>query len=418
MPAYHSWRKHDVGGADVFTRLAGLPFLNKALMRRLGPAGFVHRDRDIAAALASREVEIVPTSGSTGDRVHNAWHQPWWDASEKSSWELNSHAARANLGEHREAILTSPLCAGIPREDGYLTMRQRTRGRFLYLNERVDPREWTPEHMTRMIRELASFMPAALEANPSYLAWLCRFATEAGLRIAAPKIVILTYENPSILHVRQIRPVIHAPLASSYGSTEAGYVFMECEHGRLHQNAEHCHVDFLPFLPRHGGPSMGSILITTFHNPWRSLLRFDVGDVVRLAETPCPCGRNEGLTLAGIEGRAVNLTTTPHGRIVTQAGVDRAMAEVPGIAQYQLSQLSPREYHFIYALLAGANAPAVRDAVRKAIAGIYGRDAELRIALVNGIPPDQPGKYRMTRRYKPVPVVSLLDPKFAPAGMG
>jgi hypothetical protein len=94
------------------------------------------------------------------------------------------------------------------------------------------------------------------------------------------------------------------------------------------------------------------------------------------------------------------------------------MAEVPGIAQYQLSQLSPREYHFIYALLAGANAPAVRDAVRKAIAGIYGRDAELRIALVNGIPPDQPGKYRMTRRYKPVPVVSLLDPKFAPAGMG
>lgn len=77
VPAYRSWRKHDVGVEDVFTRLAGLPLLNKTRMRRHGPAGLVHRDRNIDRALAAGEIDIVPTSGSTGDRVHNAWHQPW-----------------------------------------------------------------------------------------------------------------------------------------------------------------------------------------------------------------------------------------------------------------------------------------------------------------------------------------------------
>jgi phenylacetate-CoA ligase len=416
VPAYRSWRRHDVGGSDVFFRLAGLPVLNKAMMRRYGPEGFVRHGRDIGAALASSEVEMVPTSGSTGDRVINAWHQPWWDASERSSWELNAHVKRAALGNHREAILSSPLCAGIPCEDGYLPMRRRTRGRFLYLNERVDPREWTPGHMARMVREIGEFKPAALEANPSYLAWLCRFAAGERLRIAAPKVLILTYENPSILHSRQIAAAIRAPLASSYGTTEAGYVFMECEHGRMHQNTEHCHVDFLPFAPRHGGPMIGSILVTTFHNPWRSLLRFDPGDVVRLAGAPCPCGRTAGLTLAGVEGRAVGLTTTLRGVAVTQAHVDRAVAGIPGIAQYQLVQLSPRGFRFSYAVLEPGAGVSAELALRNALAGIYGSRAEIRVKQVAAIAPDPPGKYRLTKRFEPVVVASLLDRRRAGAG--
>ena len=123
----------------------------------------------------------------------------------------------------------------------------------------------------------------------------------------SPAVIILTYENPSILHHRQIRRAFDAPVASSYGSTETAYVFMECEAGRLHQVTETCHVDFLPFAPEHGGPDVGRILVTTFDNPWRSLVRFDVGDVVRLnGPAPCPCGRDEGLTLASIEGRTIS----------------------------------------------------------------------------------------------------------------
>ena len=59
------------------------------------------------------------------------------------SWALNAHTAAAGLGTHREAILTSPLCTGAICTDGYLPIAQRTQGRFLYLNEKVDPTAWT-----------------------------------------------------------------------------------------------------------------------------------------------------------------------------------------------------------------------------------------------------------------------------------
>ncbi|MCX5752925.1 MAG: hypothetical protein NTW97_04665, partial [Candidatus Krumholzibacteria bacterium] len=262
--AYEAWRAYDPGQSrDAFSRLAALPALTKADLRVHGPQGFVPGGRNIDAGLAAREIELVKTSGSTGDRVVNVWYQPWWDASEAASWRLNSHTRTASVGEHPEAILTSPWCTGFPCEDEYLAMHQRTLGRFLYLSERSDPSMWCGKLMDRMIAELNAFKPVILEANPSFLATLSRHVVRRALGVHSPAVIILTYENPSILHHRQIRRAFDAPVASSYGATETAYVFMECEAGCLHQVTESCHVDFLPFSPEHGGPNVGRILVTT-----------------------------------------------------------------------------------------------------------------------------------------------------------
>jgi len=308
---YDAWRTLDPGPASsVFSRFAALPALTKQELRARGPQGFVPHGRDIAKGLTLHEIELVTTSGATSDQVTNVWYQPWWNASEAASWQLNAHARAAATGAHREAILTSPWCAGFPCEDGYLTMEQRTLGRFLYLSERFDPSSWSSDLMDRMVDELNTFRPVVIEANPSFLARLSRHIVRRRLRVHSPAIIVLTYENSSVLHRRQISQAFDAPIASSYGATEAGYVFMECEAGRLHQVTASSHVDFLPFAPEHGGPDVGRILVTIFDNPWRSLVRFDIGDVVRLdGHAPCPCGRHEGLTLKSVEGRTVHLTS-------------------------------------------------------------------------------------------------------------
>lgn len=428
-PAYESWRRLDPGpAAGVFERFACLPALTKRELRVFGPRGFVARGRDVDAALAAGEIVIVHTSGSTSDRVANAWFQPWWNASEEASWRLNAHSRAAAVGEHPEAILTSPWCTGIPCEDDYLSMKERTVGRFLYLSERSDPSAWTDELMNRMAAELDSFRPVVLEANPSFLAKLSRHITARKLRVRSPSLIILTYENPSILHRRQIARAFDAPVASSYGATEAGYVFMECEAGRLHQVTESCHVDFLPFAPEHGGPDVGRVLVTTFDNPWRSLMRFDIGDVVRLdGRTPCPCGRSEGLTAESIEGRAISLTLTPDGRAVTQGAVDRALADLEGLAEYRLRQKGESSYELHVVIeetgggepadpdrVSGAAAARVSGAAAEALRALYGADAAIEVRRVRGIAPDPPGKYLLTRRFEPVDPDSLLDRSYAP----
>jgi phenylacetate-coenzyme A ligase PaaK-like adenylate-forming protein len=415
VPAYGTWAAHDPGGGDPLVRLAALPLVDKAVMRLQGPARFVSPRYNLEAALASRDVEMVHTSGSTGDRVGNVWSQAWWNASEEASWELNAHARKLLGRAPSEALLASPLCVGVPCEDGYLDRSKRTLGRFLFLNERVDHYGWTAAHMDRMAGELRDFRPSVLEANPSYLARLCRYLASKKERLPAPALIVLTFENPSILHRRQIRAVFESPLASSYGSTESGYVFMECACGRLHQNTAFCHVDFIPFTPRHGGPGIGSILVTTFRNPWRVLLRFDIGDVVRLAAEPCPCGRRDGLTLEAIEGRAVNLTLTPGGEAVTQLAVDRAVSPVAGLADYQLLQTGPADYRFAYVPDApGDDSPA--ESCRSALAGVYGRGARIRLERVDRLPPDPPGKCRLCKPLIPVEPRAFWNPASAPPG--
>ena len=413
--AYETWRALDPGPArDVFSRLAALPALTKADLRAHGPKGFVPRGRELAAGLASREIELVETSGSTGDRVTNVWYQPWWDAAEKASWRLNAHARAAAVGEHHEAILTSPWCTGFPCEDDYLAMHERTLGRFLYLSERSDPSTWSAELMDRMVGELAAFRPVVIEANPSFLARLSRHIVSRRLRVPSPAIIILTYENPSILHRRAIVRAFDAPVASSYGATEAGYVFMECEAGHLHQVTESCHVDFLPFAQEHGGPEVGRILVTTFGNPWRSLVRFDIGDVVRLnGSAPCRCGRTEGLTLASIEGRAISLTLTSEGNAVTQGAVDRCLSDIRGMVEYQLVQTGPGACRLLFAA-EGVEPRLVGQAAREVLRALYGREVVVTTEVVEAIAPDPPGKYKLTKAAEPVDSDRLLDERFAP----
>jgi phenylacetate-CoA ligase len=398
----------------VFSRLAALPALTKRELRAWGPQGFVPHGRDIAEGLAAREIELVATSGATGDQVSNVWYQPWWNASEAASWQLNAHARAVATGAHREAILTSPWCAGFPCEDGYLTMEQRTLGRFLYLSERSDPSSWTGHLMDRMVEELNLFKPVVLEANPSFLARLSRYIVRRRLRVHSPALIVLTYENPSTLHRRQIHRAFDAPMASSYGATEAGYVFMECEAGRLHQVTTTCHVDFLPFAPEHGGPEVGRILVTIFGNPWRSLVRFDIGDVVRLdGHLPCSCGQREGLTLMSVEGRTVNLTLTPESRAVTQGTVDQAMGSVAGLVEYQILQTGSSIYHLRFVAEGSASGGVAKEAC-DALQTVYGPAAVITADPVEAIAPDPPGKYCLSKKLDPIDPDVLLDHRFAP----
>jgi phenylacetate-CoA ligase len=397
VPAYQTWRRQNLGSsADIFARYQAMPVLSKADLRQHQPAEFVPEGRDLAAALARGEVELVKTSGSTSDAVTNVWCQEWWDASEAASWKLHAAMASVQLGAHREAILASPRCVGFASADGYLSTEQRTLCNYLFLCEKADPAEWSATLCDRMIEELRRFEPVVIEANPSFLSVLCRHAIKHHREVYQPAVVTLTYENPSLIHLRHFQSIFQCPVISSYGATESGYVFMQCEAGRLHQNVEHCHVDFQPLAARHGGPAVGRILVTTFHNPWRALIRFDMGDLVRLAAEPCPCGRHQGLTLDAIEGRFANTTLSLAGRLVTQRQADAAIAEVDGIDQYELVQTGADTVS-VRTVSDTREPAAIAPELRASLQRCYGDSVKIIVGHVRALSPVLGVKYRLAR---------------------
>jgi len=153
--------------------------------------------------------------------------------------------------------------------------------------------------------------------------------------------------------------------------------------------------------------------VTTLTNPWRALLRFDIGDLARLTDEPCPCGRDEGFTLASIEGRTINLTCTPDKRAVTMGQVDRALAQVEGLVEYQLLQTAPDRYS-LAVVVEGASPARVTDEARCRLRVLYGAQARICARVVEAIAPDPPGKYRLVKNTLVPELAELIDPLYAP----
>jgi phenylacetate-CoA ligase len=409
LAVYQSWRAFDPGrDKPVDQRYAALPALTKADIRRHFPAGLLPAGSDLPAALASGEVSLIETSGTTADRVINIWNQKWWDASEQSSWKLNAVTARIGTGDHREAILVNPRNVGFISDVEDLPMEKRRMSRFLYLNEKTDPLSWSKALLERMIAELNIFQPVILEANPSYLARLSRYISAQGKEIHQPGAIVFTYEYPTHFHRCQIAEVFKSPQISSYGTTETGYVFMQCEAGKFHQNTDYCRVDFQPLRTEYGGPCLGRILVTPLRNPWNYYLRFDTGDLVTVTESACPCGERPGVVLSSINGRNVNLTLTTQGRPVTLKELDDILSSVPGFEQYQLEQTQPRTYQL--RMVAGqSDKPTLERSVMSVLKDLYGSDSTIGIHFVKDLAPESSGKYLISRTRFPVDIELYLD---------
>ena len=411
LGAYKSWRQCDPGpGHDIDERYAALPALAKKDIREHFPDGFVPPGKDDKKGLESGEINFVQTSGSADAvRVTNIWNQSWWDASERASWRLNAHAVRLAAGSQPEAILANARNVGFISDDADLPLEKRRLARFLYLNEKTDPSRWTPQIMDRMLHELDIFKPVILEANPSLLAKLCRYAAAQRKQVFQPGLITFTYEYPSSLHLRQVRRVFSAPLASSYGTTETGYIFMQCEAGKLHQNIDSCRVDIQPLKKEHGGPDVGRILVTTFDNPWYKMLRFDVGDLARLDEKQsCPCGRNTGIILSAIEGRFVNATLDVAGRLITLRRVDDTMGTIAGLDEYRLEQSAPGVFN-VRLSTGRQDHEKLGQEVEKILRRIYGNAADISIIYEDFLCPEDSGKYCLAKPLFPLNIEDYLE---------
>ena len=395
VPIYRSWKGLDPGPDTALDlRYAAMPELTKKAMREHFPQGLVPGGRQVEEGLDRGEIDYTFTSGTTEEKVINLWNEAWWNASEAASWKLNAHTARL-VYPQKQAKLASALNIGIHSESD-LPMSHRILGNTLYLNEKINVISWCARHMERMARELEIFRPVILEANPSLLARLAWWAADNGRELYNPGVIVFTYEFPSKIHINAIRKAFGTPMVSSYGSTETGFVLMQCEDGLFHQNSDFCRIDFHPLRERHGGPLLGRILATTFDNPWASIVRFDIGDIVRLHPgNTCTCGRNHAVIAESIEGRAANATFTTNGDLVTTMALDDRLAGIPEIRDYHLEQNGFKEYE-LQVVLSGRSGDDL-ERIRQALGSLYGQDGEFTVTVLPDLLPGPSGKYRRTQ---------------------
>ena len=378
--------------------IARVPPIAKRDVRRNFPKGWIPRDADLNAELAAERVLLLATSGTTEDRVQVLWDAGWWDAQEREAMRVNRAVARAlDAAAYKEAVLSTPVCAGNVCHIGDLSMAERTDGNILFLNQVADPTYWKESDFARIADEIDAFKPIGVEADPAYLAALSRWIAGTGRRVAQPAFIQLTYEFTTKAALGAIARAFDAKPVQLYGSTECGVLFMECEAGRLHANPRWTHVDLVPAGEvADGAGRLVRVLATTIGRRWMPLVRFDQGDLLLADESgaPCPCGRADGPVVRGVEGRVGDLTWTADRRPVTPAAVDRALAPISNegaLVAWQISQEGPDAVTLSWV--------GERDSVGRDAAGLLGAlyGTTVRAERVTAVLPEGSGKYRPAR---------------------
>jgi hypothetical protein len=142
-----------------------------------------------------------------------------------------------------------------------------------------------------------------------------------------------------------------------------------------------------------GTARLARVLVTTLGRAWMPLLRYDIGDVVRVAESrDCPCGlRSDGPLLDRVEGRLSDCTEV-NGETITPLMVDDAIHGALGpdatLEQWQLNGDSLQVVD-----------PGSRDSAEhaaRAVGALFARS--LRGEHVSAIAPEASGKYRLVKR--------------------
>jgi phenylacetate-CoA ligase len=390
--------------------LAKTPLLFKSHLRSALPKHWVPAGRDVKAELASGELELVETSGSTGDRTRILWDKGWWLHQEERGIRTNPLASRAfdgAHGEYKEAILTTPVCGLGVCHIGDVPFEERVDGRWLFLNMRPDPAFWKPSDMTRMIEEIARHKTVGLESDPNYLAALARHATRTGQDIRLQGFATLTYSMTSATHLRAIRKAVEVPIFQLYGASEVGVLFMEGEDHRLHHCPFTTHVEYLYARgSTPGAKNVALAVVTTLDRVAQPLVRFVAGDLMQV-DKGAPGQFTTVSPVVSMEGRIHDAILRPDGALDTAGAIDRALAPLLGIAGYQVNQRKPGEAELD--LIPEDDAPAsLEDDAREILEPLL---SGLKVTARKGtaINAEASGKYRLVRRHFAIDMGSFFS---------
>ena len=123
------------------------------------------------------------------------------------------------------------------------------------------------------------------------------------------------------------------------------------------------------------------------------IIRLEPGDVGRLIDEPCACGRRSRRLEHG--GRIQSLIRNAEGRWVTGAEIWDELLFVPGVELFQLQQHDEKRYTI--SVIESPDVPLRDTELRGALKSLLGKTAKTTIERVTAIAPAASGKLQLVK---------------------
>lgn len=323
VPFYRAhWGAAGLAGPDEirdFDDYARLPVLTKADLRthfeRLKAGN--HRDRLL----------YKTTGGSTGEPVRIGYTRESYER--RTAVMLRGYAwAGASLGRHALFVWgQDPSGASWKERLHHAAFNRRFLNAYL-MGER---------NMADYADAIDRDRPEVLVGYVAPLVRLAKWLNATGRRVHAPKSILCAAEPLYPHHRALLRQVFGAPVHNTYGCREVMLIAAECDHGGLHVNADHLHVELGAAVGTDDGTGTPrEVLLTDLYNEGMPLMRYANGDIATPRAGSCACGRGLPM-LARVDGRTMDALRTPDGRFVGEF-LEFLMFETPGVVRFQAIQ--------------------------------------------------------------------------------
>lgn len=232
-----------------------------------------------------------------------------------------------------------------------------------------------------------------IHGYPSMVATLAECMLERHERLPAVMWVTLASESVSASTRRRIREAFGVEPREHYAQTEAVANISECTAGRLHVDEDFSVVELVPHARDHDDALLYRVLGTSLDNYHQPFIRYDTGDLVRLADG-CDCGLG-GRVIAAIDGRREDVLVLPSGALVGR--VDHIFKSLESTREAQIRQAADGSVT-ILVVPRREWTEADERALRLAWTTRLGHELALRIVVVAEIPRESSGKLRMVVR--------------------
>jgi phenylacetate-CoA ligase len=186
---------------------------------------------------------------------------------------------------------------------------------ILLNRRRVSPIHMSEEQARKIARQMDKFQPKVIYGWTSGLYKFAQIALEKDIRFESSsiKVVISTAEKLYDYQRGVIEKVFEKPIVDEYGCSEAGVIAFQCENGKKHIQIENNYLEVVNTQEHTDG--LGELVVTNLNNNKMPLIRYRIGDLGRLDDTQCSCGRRTPY-LSHVSGRILDYLVDSKGEIV------------------------------------------------------------------------------------------------------
>ncbi len=374
------------GEAVSLADLRCLPLIAKEDIRRDFPRNFLRAGVDLDTLLDQDVVELEHTSGTSEARTPLLLGRGWWAEQEERALRLNPFVAGVldEFPEARRVTINSPVCSGDICYSGVPSRADRVVGNALFVSLSRYPFLWGEDELARMAAEAVEWAPQFLDVDPVYGAVFALYCERRGIRLPSLRFILGSYEFVSVVHRRVLERVFGVPVLNLYGSTETGHLLMEVGRGEMRASHETALFEVL----NTDAQGISELAVTTLTNDYMPLIRYRIGDLVERHERPY-------YTSYVVHGRVKDAFAAADGKRITTLQVDRFLADLAGIAHYQLCERTGGEW--LLRLVPDKEAPGVAEIeeLRRRLGESLGAGGGLAIQQTDLLAPESSGKFRL-----------------------